>query len=77
MKEVEASNIFGTDSYNSVINRGPVIALQHCGPHAIKNCQEVAKAIALDTGSTGLVYVSSNPETALRQIRLIFNPIDT
>jgi len=77
MKEVEASNIFGTDSYNSVISRGPVIALQHCGQDAIKNSQEVAKSIALETGSTGLVYVSSHPETALQQIRLTFNPIDT
>ncbi|RWS28299.1 protein XRP2-like protein, partial [Leptotrombidium deliense] len=76
MKEHEAQNVFGTDSYNSVIIRGPVIALEYSGTLAIKACQDVAKSIALETGSTGLVYVSSNPNTALKQVQLLFNPPD-
>ncbi|RWS06133.1 protein XRP2-like protein [Dinothrombium tinctorium] len=72
MKEHEAQNVFGTDSYNSVIIRGPVIALEYSGALASKKCSDVAKSIALETGSTGLVYVSTNPNTVLRQVQLIF-----
>ena len=76
MKEVEAMQIFKTDSYNSIVGRGPVIAIQHLGPDCIKKSHQAAKTIALETGSTGLVYVPSNPEIALEQIKLIFNSID-
>uniref|UniRef100_T1K3N5 Uncharacterized protein n=1 Tax=Tetranychus urticae TaxID=32264 RepID=T1K3N5_TETUR len=76
MKEVEAMQIFKTDSYNSIVGRGPVIAIQHLGPDCIKKSHQAAKTIALETGSTGLVYVPSNPEIAMEQIKLIFNSID-
>ncbi|XP_053214383.1 protein XRP2-like, partial [Panonychus citri] len=76
MKEVEASQVFRTDSYNSVVGRGPVIAIQHFGPDCIRKSHQAAKTIALETGSTGLVYVSSNPESAFEQISLIFNSTD-
>ncbi|XP_074599469.1 protein XRP2-like [Brevipalpus obovatus] len=77
MKQVEAEQTFHTDSYNSIVGRGPVIALHHYGPDCIRKSQEVAKTIALETGSTGLVYVSGNQESALQQISLIFNSLDS
>lgn len=77
MKVVEAESVFKTDSYNSVVTRGPVIALQHYGLDCIRKSQQSAKTIALETGSTGLVYVSSNRSNSLQQIEMIFNTFDS
>lgn len=73
MSESHGQQVFGTDSYSSVIRRGPVVALQYSGANCIKCSQEVAKSIALESGSTGLVYVSSTTSHASRQEALVFN----
>ncbi|KAI1280509.1 Protein XRP2 [Halotydeus destructor] len=72
MDDAQGQQVFGTDSYSPVIRRGPTVALQYCGPNCIRCCQEVAKSIALETGSTGLVYVS-NPNNTKRQVGLVFS----
>ncbi|EEC08677.1 hypothetical protein IscW_ISCW018533 [Ixodes scapularis] len=54
------------------VGAGPVIALEYTGDACLSSCQEVAKAIATETGSTGLVYVSSQANSALRQIEAVF-----
>ncbi|KAG0422469.1 hypothetical protein HPB47_001696, partial [Ixodes persulcatus] len=72
LDKATAEKIFRTSSYNAVIGSGPVIALEYTGDACLSSCQEVAKAIATETGSTGLVYVSSQANSALRQIEAIF-----
>ncbi|XP_040076466.1 protein XRP2-like isoform X1 [Ixodes scapularis] len=72
LDKATAEKIFRTSSYNAVIGSGPVIALEYTGDACLSSCQEVAKAIATETGSTGLVYVSSQANSALRQIEAVF-----
>ncbi|XP_067127001.1 protein XRP2-like [Centruroides vittatus] len=76
LDESQAERIFGTDSYNGVVIRGPVFSLEYSGENCIKICQEKAKAIATETGSTGLVYVSSSAKTARKQVEALFNYAD-
>lgn len=77
MNETLGQQVFGTDSYASVLRRGPVVVLEYGGPDCIKRCQDVAKSIALETGSTGLVYVSSSVNTATRQHGIVFDAADS
>lgn len=76
MKTSVAQQVFLTDTYNSVIMRGPVIVLYYLGVESIKSCQSVSKSIALEIGSTGFIYVSTNSNAALRQAGILFNPSD-
>lgn len=55
---------------------GPVIALEYNGNDCINVCRETAKNIATATGCTGLVYVSTCPKTAKKQIELFFSHAD-
>uniref|UniRef100_A0A2R5L6E3 Protein XRP2 n=2 Tax=Ornithodoros turicata TaxID=34597 RepID=A0A2R5L6E3_9ACAR len=71
--EQDAQRIFGTDSYAKVARSGPVIAAEYAGSDCIKSCQEIAKAIATDTGSTGMVYVSSHSRFASQQLETLFS----
>lgn len=73
LTEDDAERVFGTDSYDKVIRSGPVIAVEYAGKLCIQSCQEVAKAIATETGSTGLVYVSSQRRSATRQLQTLFS----
>jgi len=47
----EVQQVFGTDSYASVLRRGPVVALEYCGANCIKLCQD-------DTLCVGWTYRS-------------------
>lgn len=69
---VAAENIFGSSSYNKAIESGPVIGFEYVGDSCSSCCQGVAKAIATDTGSTGMLYVSMHPAAAGRQIEALF-----
>ncbi|XP_047117203.1 protein XRP2-like [Schistocerca piceifrons] len=73
LSTAEAEKVFRSTSYNSIIQRGPVVGLHYCGPECISSCQQVAVNIAKDTGSTGLVYVSTNPKFSLKQVESFFN----
>jgi len=77
MSEAQGQQVFGTDSYASVLRRGPVVVLEYSGPECIRRCQDVAKSIALESGSTGLCYVSSSISTAERQHKLVFEAPDS
>jgi len=68
----DAERLFRTSSYAAATARGPLIGLQYSGPQCIKQCQTVAMDIATSTGSTGLVYVSSNPKVVQQQISTFF-----
>lgn len=76
MDKSDTERVFGTDAYNNVVKRGAVIALEYNGDEATNNCQNMAKSIALETGSTGLVYVSSNSKSATTQIEQFFTYAD-
>ncbi|KAG1683993.1 Protein XRP2 [Nymphon striatum] len=73
LDQQQAKLVFGTDSYNNVITKNPVIALHYNGEECIPTCQSMAVDIATESGSTGLVYISSNSRSANRQIEDIFN----
>ena len=53
---------------------GPVIGLDYNGENTIRACQETL--VAVSCGSTGLVFVSSSPSTAMQQIENFFNYAD-
>ncbi|XP_076347132.1 protein XRP2-like [Tachypleus tridentatus] len=72
----DAERIFGSSSYNSIICRGHVIALEYNGDDSITTCQDTAKAITTETGLTGLIYVSTCPDAASQQIENFFNFAD-
>ncbi|GIY71517.1 protein XRP2 [Caerostris extrusa] len=55
---------------------GPVIGLEYNGKDCINMCLETAKNIATSTGCTGLVYVSTCPKTARKQIESFFSHAD-
>uniref|UniRef100_T1IP16 Protein XRP2 n=1 Tax=Strigamia maritima TaxID=126957 RepID=T1IP16_STRMM len=68
-----AKNIFNSESYSQVIARGPVIGLEYNGADTVRDCQTTAMRIAKESGSTGLLYVSSNATIATKQIETFFN----
>jgi len=49
---------------------GPVIGLEYSGPQSCHVCQEML--IAISKGSTGLVFVSSNFDSAAKQVDSFF-----
>lgn len=69
----EAEAVFNTDSYARVVGSGPLIGLEYNGPDCIGACQAAAMNIATETGSTGLMYVSSSSRSASKQIDVFFN----
>ncbi|KAJ9591481.1 hypothetical protein L9F63_001967, partial [Diploptera punctata] len=73
MQQMDAERVFRTNSYNRVVQRGAVIGLQYSGINCIQSCQKVAVSIATATGSTGLVYVSTNPKISQQQVDSFFN----
>ncbi|PNF28866.1 Protein XRP2 [Cryptotermes secundus] len=73
MQQAGAEHVFKTNSYNSVVQRGLVVGLQCSGPNCIQSCQKVAVRIATGMGSTGLVYVSTNPKISQQQVDSFFN----
>ncbi|XP_021926318.1 protein XRP2-like isoform X2 [Zootermopsis nevadensis] len=73
MQGVDAEHVFRTDSYNAAVQRGLVVGLHYSGPNCIHSCQKVAVSIATATGSTGLVYVSTNPKISQKQVDSFFN----
>ncbi|GFW78024.1 protein XRP2 [Trichonephila clavipes] len=76
LEEEASERIFGTNAYNKVVKRGPVIGLEYNGKDCISMCLETAKNIATSTGCTGLVYVSTCPKTARKQIENFFSHAD-
>ncbi|PSN42308.1 Protein XRP2 [Blattella germanica] len=43
MQHADAERVFKTNSYNSVVQRGPVVGLQYSGPNCILSCQKVTQ----------------------------------
>jgi hypothetical protein len=41
MQAVDAEQVFRTNSYNTVVQRGLVVGLQYTGPNCIQSCQKV------------------------------------
>lgn len=66
LQDTEAQNVFSSDKYAMAITQGPVIGLEYSGPNSVKVCQETL--VAVSKGSTGLVFVSSNHDSARKQV---------
>lgn len=73
MQETSAESIFRTNSYNGAVQQGPVVGLQYSGPNCLQSCHKLAVRIATATGSTGLVYVSTNPKISQQQVDTFFS----
>ncbi|XP_015926821.1 protein XRP2 [Parasteatoda tepidariorum] len=76
LEDDAAERIFGSNAYNTVVKRGPVIGLEYNGNDCMMLCLETAKNIATSTGCTGLVYVSTCPKVARKQIENFFSHAD-
>ncbi|XP_060576615.1 LOW QUALITY PROTEIN: protein XRP2-like [Ruditapes philippinarum] len=74
MSPPDALRVFGSDAYDVVVSRGPVIGLEYNGENCIQICQEVIMGIT--KGLTGLVFISQSRETADEQIENYYNFAD-
>ncbi|XP_060568964.1 protein XRP2-like [Ruditapes philippinarum] len=74
MTPPDALRVFGSDAYDVVVSRGPVIGLEYNGENCIQICQEVIMGIT--KGLTGLVFISQSRETADEEIENYYNFAD-
>lgn len=74
MSPPEAVRVFGSDAYDEVVSRGPVIGMEYNGDTCIQYCQDII--VGITKGSTGLVFVSQAKELAQQQIENYYNFVD-
>lgn len=74
MTPPDALRVFGSDAYDEVASRGPVIGMEYNGDNCIQMCQEVI--VGITKGTTGLVFISQSRDTADQQIENYYNFAD-
>ncbi|XP_033751685.1 protein XRP2-like isoform X2 [Pecten maximus] len=74
MQPQDAQRVFGTDAYQSLVQRGAVIGLEYNGDDCINLCQ--VELVEFMKGTTGLVFISQSKALADKQIEDFYNFAD-
>ncbi|KAK3101591.1 hypothetical protein FSP39_004691 [Pinctada imbricata] len=74
MKQSDAVRVFGTDSFNAIVERGPVIGLEFNGDGCVDTIQNELQQFM--QGMTGLVFVSQSAHMVEKQLEDFYNFAD-